>query len=333
MRAALEDIALFRAALMAMPYAADREARHAAAHRRLLHPSQGRAAARGHRRGARTPRSSSPRRARTISELELPAPVRDMTEGQKTLSAFDGPRAHADEARRFPHLLSESLEEGQARGRREDRLRDLGRRPQAGRDRPRARSMRCSPTSTLILTAPAPGEAPLGLETHRQGHLQPSVDLSLDAVRDPALHQGPDRPAGRHPAGRPPARGRARCSTSPPGCRERSHEAAQRHRSRRRRSRPARSPRRRWCAPASSASPSASPAVKAWAYLDPDLALAQAKRGRRGQGRRAARRAGGREGHHRHPRHADRPQLADLRRARCRSATPPAWRSAGPPMP
>ena len=27
----------------------------------------------------------------------------------KPLSAFDGPRAHADEARRFPHLLSESL--------------------------------------------------------------------------------------------------------------------------------------------------------------------------------------------------------------------------------
>ena len=44
-----------------------------------------------------------------VKEIELPAPVRDMTQGQKTLSAFDGPRAHADEARRFPGLLSESL--------------------------------------------------------------------------------------------------------------------------------------------------------------------------------------------------------------------------------
>ena len=45
----LDDIALFRAALMAIPSPADREARHAAAHRRLLHAAQGRAAARRHR--------------------------------------------------------------------------------------------------------------------------------------------------------------------------------------------------------------------------------------------------------------------------------------------
>ena len=46
-----------------------------------------------------------------VTEMELPALGADLREGQKTLSAFDGPRAHADEARRFHDLLSQSLRE------------------------------------------------------------------------------------------------------------------------------------------------------------------------------------------------------------------------------
>ena len=62
--------------------------------------------------------------------------------------------------------------------------------------------------------------------------------------------------------------------------------------------------------------------VKAWVYLDPELA-ARSRRARPTRPRAAAaRRAGRREGHHRHVRHADRPQLGDLRRQgavrRCR---------------
>ena len=38
-----------------------------------------------------------------------------------------------------------------------------------------------------ILTAPAPGEAPLGLERTGNADLQPALDLSLDALRDPAV--------------------------------------------------------------------------------------------------------------------------------------------------
>ena len=60
----VEDIALFRAALMAMPYVPIAQARQAAAHRRLLHPSQGRALARGPGGGRGRGGRSSPRRAR-----------------------------------------------------------------------------------------------------------------------------------------------------------------------------------------------------------------------------------------------------------------------------
>ena len=42
--------------------------------------------------------------------MDLPPPVHPTRAGQHTLSAFDGPRAHADESRRSYHLLSESLQ-------------------------------------------------------------------------------------------------------------------------------------------------------------------------------------------------------------------------------
>ena len=73
------------------------------------------------------------------------------------------------------------------------------------------------------------------------------------------------------------------------------------------------------------------PVTKAFSYLDPVLAISQRPQGRQGlyQGR-AARPAARREGHDRHRRHADQPQLADLRRPaagpRCRLRR--AWRGA-----
>jgi len=158
----VEDIALFRAALMAMPNVPiaplGRPPRIAVAfthHREELSPegtkAVNEAAAAFAKAGAQ------------VKEIELPAPVRDMTAGQKTLSAFDGPRAHADEARRFPGLLSESLKKDKLEaGSKIDyatwvAARKLGETGRAAVDA-------LFSDIDVILTAPARGEAPLGLE-------------------------------------------------------------------------------------------------------------------------------------------------------------------------
>jgi Asp-tRNA(Asn)/Glu-tRNA(Gln) amidotransferase A subunit family amidase len=158
----VEDIALFRAALMAMPFTPiarlDRPPRIAVAfthHRDELSPE-----------GTRAVNDAADAFAKAgaqVREIELPAPVRGMTQGQKTLSAFDGPRAHADEARRFPGLLSESLKKDKLEaGSKIDYAtwvdaRKLGETGRAAVDA-------LFDEIDVILTAPAKGEAPLGLE-------------------------------------------------------------------------------------------------------------------------------------------------------------------------
>lgn len=158
----LEDIALFRAALMAMPYAPiakiakpPRIAVCFTHHRDELSPE-----------GTKTVNDVAAAFAKAgaeVKERELPALVRDMSEGQKTLSAFDGPRAHADEARRFVGLLSESLKKDKLEaGSKIDyaawaAARKLGETGRAAVDA-------MFDDIDVILTAPAKGEAPLGLE-------------------------------------------------------------------------------------------------------------------------------------------------------------------------
>ena len=158
----IEDIALFRAALMAIPYtpvarpaSPPRVAVCFTHHRDELSPEGNKA--------VNDAAAALAKAGAQVKEIELPAPVRDMTEGQKTLSAFDGPRAHADEARRFYDLLSESLRKDKlAVGARIDyatwaaarRLGDTG----------RAAVDALFDDIDVILTAPAKGEAPLGLE-------------------------------------------------------------------------------------------------------------------------------------------------------------------------
>ncbi len=158
----IDDIALFRAALMAIPFkpigklgAPPRIAVCFTHHR-------GELSAEG-TKAVNDAAAALAKAGAQVKEIDLPAPVRDMSDGQKTLSAFDGPRAHADEARRFPHLLSESL--------RKDKLeagskidyatwvaaRKLG-------DTGRAAVDALFDDIDVILTAPAKGEAPLGLE-------------------------------------------------------------------------------------------------------------------------------------------------------------------------
>jgi Asp-tRNA(Asn)/Glu-tRNA(Gln) amidotransferase A subunit family amidase len=157
----LDDIALFRAALMAIPYrpiekveAPPRIAVCFTPHKDELQP-EGLAA-------IQDAAVTLAKAGAQVSELELPRPSAELRDGQKTLSAFDGPRAHADEARRFPELLSKSLKEDKlATGRKIDyatwtAARKLGERGRAAVDA-------LFTDIDVILTAPAPGEAPLGL--------------------------------------------------------------------------------------------------------------------------------------------------------------------------
>ena len=158
----LDDIALFRAALAAIPHrpiekvsGAPRIAVCFTPHKDEMQPEGiaaiEHAAARLAKAGAK------------VTEFAMPPEMFEMREGQKTLSAFDGPRAASDEARRFFDLLSKSFQEDKiAAGRKLDyaawvAARKLGERARAIVDARFA-------DIDAILTAPAPGEAPLGLE-------------------------------------------------------------------------------------------------------------------------------------------------------------------------
>jgi hypothetical protein len=128
------------------PAPADRQARHAAAHRRLLHAAQGRAAARGHRRD-RGGGGEARQGRRPVTDFEMPPRCSRCARPDARSRAFEGPRAAADEARRFYGLLSKSFQEDKiAAGNKLDYAtwvagRKLG-------ERGRASSMRSSPTST-----------------------------------------------------------------------------------------------------------------------------------------------------------------------------------------
>jgi Asp-tRNA(Asn)/Glu-tRNA(Gln) amidotransferase A subunit family amidase len=158
----LDDIALFRAALMAVPHrpiarleSPPRIAVCFTPHKDEMQP-EGIAAIED--AAARLARAGA-----TVTEFEMPAEMFEMRAGQRTLSAFEGPRAAADEARRFFDLLSRSFQEDRiGAGRKLDyaawvAARRLGERGRAAVDAKFA-------DIDAILTAPAPGEAPFGLE-------------------------------------------------------------------------------------------------------------------------------------------------------------------------
>ncbi len=158
----LDDIALFRAALMAIPHRPieklDTPPRIAVCftpHKDELQPE-----------GVAAIEAAAAKLAKAgakVSEYAMPQEMATMREGQRTLSAFEGPRAAADEARRFYDLLSKSFQEDKlAAGAKVDyatwvAARKLGERGRAAVDATFS-------DIDVILTAPAPGEAPLGLE-------------------------------------------------------------------------------------------------------------------------------------------------------------------------
>ncbi len=175
---------------------------------------------------------------------------------EDAVSAFDGPRAHADEARRFPGLLSESLKKDKLEaGAQIDyatwvAARKLGETGRAAVDALFERHRRHPDRAGAGRGAAWP-------RTHGRGHVQPPLDLSLDALRDPAVDQG-GRQACRSASSSSGASMRMRRLLDIAGLgEERCHEAAQRHQKPSPPSRPARSPPRNWCAAISTASPSA----------------------------------------------------------------------------
>jgi Asp-tRNA(Asn)/Glu-tRNA(Gln) amidotransferase A subunit family amidase len=129
-----------------------------------------------------------------VTEFEMPAEMFEMRDGQRLLSAFEGPRAGADEGRRFYDLLSKSFQEDKiAAGQKLDyaawaAARTLGERGRAAVDAKFA-------DIDAILTAPAPGEAPLGLE--RTGNA--TFNLLWTYLWMPCVHL----PFGRGPKGLP----------------------------------------------------------------------------------------------------------------------------------
>ena len=158
----LDDIALFRAALMAIPHrpiaTLDTPPRIAVCftpHKDELQP-EGLAA-------IEVAAAKLAKAGAKVSEYAMPQEMVTMREGQKTLSAFEGPRAAADEARRFYDLLSKSFQEDKlAAGAKVDyatwvAARKLGERGRAAVDATFS-------DIDVILTPPARGEAPLGLE-------------------------------------------------------------------------------------------------------------------------------------------------------------------------
>ena len=159
----VEDIVLFRAALMAIPHvplaSLSRPPRVAVCfthHREELSPE-----------GTKAVNDAAAALAAAgaeLREIELPAPVRDMTAGQQTLSNFDGPRAHADEARRHFDQLSESLKTDKlAAGAKVDHAAWVAARVLGERGRATVDAL--FDDIDVILTAPAAGEAPVGLQS------------------------------------------------------------------------------------------------------------------------------------------------------------------------
>ena len=130
------------------PAPADREARDAAAHRRLLHAAQGRDAARRHRRRSRTRRPSSRKAGARVTEFEMPR--RDVRDARRPATA-QRLRRPARRRRRGAPLLRPAVEElpgGQDRGRTRSSTTRPGSPPASSASAAARRSTRSSPTST-----------------------------------------------------------------------------------------------------------------------------------------------------------------------------------------
>ena len=162
MARSVEDIALFRAALMAIPYEKPqlpaRPPRLALC--RTMHWD------RAQPEGKAMLESAAARLRAAGAEIvdsELPAECADISETQRRHSAYEAPRNHAPELHRHAALLSDDLlANGRIAAGRELSLDDF-RAAWRRADRARAATSEWARGFDAILTLPAPGQAPKGL--------------------------------------------------------------------------------------------------------------------------------------------------------------------------
>jgi Asp-tRNA(Asn)/Glu-tRNA(Gln) amidotransferase A subunit family amidase len=162
MARSVEDIALFRAALMAIPYAPpqlpERPPRLVLC--RTMHWARAQPEGRAVLEAAAQRLGTA---GAAVVESELPPECVDISEVQRRHSAYEAPRNHAPELYRHEALLSDDLlAHGRIAAGRELSLDDFR---AAWRDAERARAAagRWAGQFDAILTLPAPGQAPKGL--------------------------------------------------------------------------------------------------------------------------------------------------------------------------
>jgi Asp-tRNA(Asn)/Glu-tRNA(Gln) amidotransferase A subunit family amidase len=156
------DIALFRAALMAIPYEApvspERPPRLALC--RTMHWNEAEPEGRAVLEAAAARLGAA---GATIVDSELPGACADISEIQRRHSAYEAPRNHAPELHRHAALLSDDLlANGRIAAGRKLSLDDF-RAALRRAERARAAAQESAGGFDAILTLPAPGQAPKGL--------------------------------------------------------------------------------------------------------------------------------------------------------------------------
>jgi Asp-tRNA(Asn)/Glu-tRNA(Gln) amidotransferase A subunit family amidase len=162
MARSVEDIALFRAALMAIPYEKpampERPPRLALCRTPHWDHAQPEGKAALQAAAARLGAAGA-----QIVDSELPADCADISEIQRRHSAYEAPRNHAPELHRHAALLSDDLlANGRIAAGRKLSLDDF-RTDWRRADRARAAAQEWAGEFDAILTLPAPGQAPKGL--------------------------------------------------------------------------------------------------------------------------------------------------------------------------
>ena len=197
------DIALFRAALMAIPYEApvspERPPRLALC--RTMHWNEAEPEGRAVLEAAAARLGAA---GATIVDSELPGACADISEIQRRHSAYEAPRNHAPELHRHAALLSDDLlANGRIAAGRKLSLDDF-RAALRRAERARAAAQEWAGGFDAILTLPAPGQAPKGLGSTGNAVFNGLWTLLYMPCLTLPAGRGAGRIAGRHPAGRPP---------------------------------------------------------------------------------------------------------------------------------
>jgi Asp-tRNA(Asn)/Glu-tRNA(Gln) amidotransferase A subunit family amidase len=161
MARSVDDIALFRAAMMAIPYAAPAMPETAPRLGLCRGPHWDAAQAEG-RAALEAAVDRLAAAGAAITETELPVECTEGDERQRVIGSFEGLRNHMPELHRHEALLSAPLREGKIALGRELSL-DAFRAACRGAESARAAARDWASRFDAVLTLPAPGQAPRGL--------------------------------------------------------------------------------------------------------------------------------------------------------------------------